>query len=430
MNRIFILFLFLLGVSCTSQSSLISTKNISQIVQILSDDKMQGRGNFQEGLEKSADYISSEFKRLGLAYFADLQSYKQQFEVLEIEPKSLIISINYKKIKSEDCFFESKETQLEFTKENAILRSIRKEEDFRKRIHALKKDAKTDRPTIILVETTHRKIFERYKNQFQEKSLKLASIVPEPTLVFVLTDELTPNTIDIAFENQILKKPLHNVIGILEGKSKPKEYVIFSGHYDHLGIISPINGDSIANGADDDASGVAGMMALAGHFKTLNNNARTLIFVAFAAEEIGGYGSQFLAQKVRPNEIIAMLNFEMIGKLSKWGKNSAFITGFDKSDFGQILQRNSPETFRFEPDPYPNYNLFYRSDNKPFASLGIPAHTISTAPIDTDKLYHSPDDEFETLTPENLKNVIQATAKAVESIVSGVDTPQRLAKED
>ncbi len=84
--------------------------------------------------------------------------------------------------------------------------------------------------------------------------------------------------------------PLFNIAGIIPGKTKPNEYVVFSGHYDHLGILKPVQGDSIANGADDDASGTTAVIELAKYFKKLNDNARTLIFVAFTAEEIGEYG--------------------------------------------------------------------------------------------------------------------------------------------
>src|SRR5690606_25831661 len=79
----------------------------------------------------------------------------------------------------------------------------------------------------------------------------------------------------------------NNVIGVLPGKSKANEYVIFSAHYDHIGILSPVEQDSIANGADDNASGVTAVIELAKYFAKNNNNERTLIFAAFTGEEIG-----------------------------------------------------------------------------------------------------------------------------------------------
>jgi len=224
-------------------------------------------------------------------------------------------------------------------------------------------------------------------------------------------------------------KPLFNVAGMIPGKSRAKEIVIFSGHYDHLGIIKAEGQDSIANGADDDASGTTAMIALAKYYKKLKNNERTLIFVAFTAEEIGGFGAKHFSEKLNPDDVVAMFNIEMIGKDSKFGKNTAFITGFDKSDFGAILQKNLTGTeFTFHPDPYPEQDLFYRSDNATLAALGVPAHTISTDQIDTDKLYHTVKDEYETLDIDNILATIKGIAKSAVSIIKGTDTPARIPK--
>jgi len=220
-----------------------------------------------------------------------------------------------------------------------------------------------------------------------------------------------------------------NIAGMIIGKSKPDELVIFSAHYDHIGILQPINGDSIANGADDDASGTTAVIALARYFSKLNSNERTLVFVAFTAEEIGGYGSKYFSQQLDPDKIIAMFNIEMIGKPSMWGQNAAFITGFERSDFGEILQENLEGTsFQIHPDPYPEEDLFYRSDNATLARLGVPAHSISTDQIPTDPYYHTVNDEVETLDMANLTGAIRAIALSARSIVEGLDTPTRINK--
>jgi len=228
---------------------------------------------------------------------------------------------------------------------------------------------------------------------------------------------------------KLTNNPLFNVVGVLPGKTKPDEYVIFSAHYDHLGITRPMDGDSIANGADDDASGTTAVIALAKYFKKIDNNARTLIFVAFTAEEIGGYGARYFSKMVDPDKTVAMFNIEMIGKASKFGENSAFITGFERSDFGTILQKNLEGTaFKFYPDPYTKENLFYRSDNATLARLGVPAHTISTDQIDIDKLYHTVKDEFSSLDVKNITATIKAIALSSRGIVAGTETPTRVAK--
>ena len=171
------------------------------------------------------------------------------------------------------------------------------------------------------------------------------------------------------------------------------------------------------------------MIALAKYYKAKNNNERTLIFVAFTAEEIGGFGAKYFSEKLNPDEVVAMFNIEMIGKESKFGKNTAFITGYDKSNFGEILQKNLTGTeFTFHPDPYPDQNLFYRSDNATLAALGVPAHTISTDEIDIDEFYHSVKDEYSTLDVDNILSTIKAIAKSANTIVNGTDTPTRIPK--
>lgn len=220
---------------------------------------------------------------------------------------------------------------------------------------------------------------------------------------------------------------LQNVVGVLPGKTRPEEFVIFSAHYDHLGTGQPVNGDSIYNGANDDAAGVTAVIMLARHFSQQDNNARTLLFVAFTAEESGGLGSRYFSQQLDPQQIVAMINIEMIGTESKWGKASAFITGYDQSDMGKIMQQNLKGTpFTFHPDPYTPLQLFYRSDNATLARLGVPAHTISTSKMDDEKFYHTVDDEVETLDFENMAIIIEAIAKSSKSIIAGTDTPVRI----
>ena len=207
--------------------------------------------------------------------------------------------------------------------------------------------------------------------------------------------------------------------------------VIFSAHYDHLGIGKPNEaGDSIYNGANDDASGTTAVITLAKYFGKRKNNERTIVFVAFTAEEVGEFGSAYFSKKMNPNQVVAMFNIEMIGTESKWGKNSAYITGYDKSDMGNILQKNLINTpFKFYPDPYPQENLFLRSDNAQLAKLGVPAHTISTSKMDSEKFYHQLGDEIGTLDLNNMTEIIRSIGLSAGSIISGKDTPTRVVPE-
>ena len=94
---------------------------------------------------------------------------------------------------------------------------------------------------------------------------------------------------------------------------------------------------------------------------------------------------------------------------------------------GEILQKNlEGSQFKFYPDPYPDQQLFYRSDNATLARLGVPAHTISTSKMDSEKFYHTQEDEFETLDMANMTEIIKAIAISSTSIVAGKDTPTRV----
>jgi Zn-dependent M28 family amino/carboxypeptidase len=125
--------------------------------------------------------------------------------------------------------------------------------------------------------------------------------------------------------------------------------------------------------------------------------------------------------------VVAMFNIEMIGTPSKWGDNSAYITGYERSDFGKILQKNLEGTdFRFYPDPYTTQNLFYRSDNASLARAGVPAHTISTSKMDSEPYYHRPGDEIGTLDMPNMTRIIHSIALSASSIIGGEDTPTRV----
>ena len=217
-----------------------------------------------------------------------------------------------------------------------------------------------------------------------------------------------------------------NIIGVLEGKSKKDEYVIISAHYDHLGMKKSGEGDLIYNGANDDASGVTGVLALAAYFKKVGHE-RTIVFAAFTAEEMGLIGSTYFGKDIDAAKFVAGINLEMIGKTPSFGPNTAWLTGFERSDFGKIIQKNLKGSgYQLFPDPYKNFNLFFRSDNASLARLGVPSHTFSTTPIDIDPDYHQVSDEAETLNITVITQTIQAVAIGTESIINGEDTPTRV----
>jgi hypothetical protein len=413
-----------------SVEQVISKDYVERLIKTLSSDDMQGRATFTPGIDKAAKFIESEFKSIGLKPLTGETGFRQSFSKVQLKPAESNVTINGKVVDPAAVmvYGNTAETLSFDQSSNTPVVNFDASKAFMAQFRALSRSGKKQ---IVLVPLALAEDFKRIKVRFDQGSIvDQKDISTDPNLtVFILNESTAVTTYKIALKNTVLNMPLFNVAGMIPGKSKTKEIVVFSGHYDHLGIIKAVEQDSIANGADDDASGITGMISLAKYYKKLNNNERTLIFVAFTAEEIGGYGSQYFSSKLNPDDVVAMFNIEMIGKDSKFGQNTAYITGFDKSDFGTILQKNLKGTeFTFHPDPYPSQNLFYRSDNATLAALGVPAHTISTVQIDGDKLYHTVKDEFSSLDVNNILSTIRGIAKSAISIVKGIDTPTRIPK--
>jgi len=412
-------------VQAQSIDKIICTDKVTEIEKVLSADDMQGRRAFTPGIYKASGYIESQFKNIGLQTFNGAEDYKQEFAMTESKRTGLEVQIDGKTIDEESMISFSYQPQVSLSEGSAItVVNIRAGDSFGPKFYEY---YQSDKNLLVLVDDSFKRAIQNMRHMNQ-----MAANPGKNTVVFVFgPTEATHFSIEAT--NSITTKKLNNVVGVLKGKSKPNEYVVFSGHYDHLGVGSPAEGqahdatDSIYNGANDDAAGTTAVILLAEYFKKMNNNERSIIFTAFVAEELGGYGSKYFSKQLDPAQVMAMFNLEMIGTESKWGKNSAYITGYDKSNMGEILQKNlEGSVFKFHPDPYPEQQLFYRSDNATLARLGVPAHTISTSKMDNEPNYHKASDEIETLDMNNMTEIIKAIAISSSTIVSGKDTPTRV----
>ncbi len=407
---------------------IINAAEVERVEKILSADDMQGRKTFTPGIEKAADFIGTEFKKSNLQFFGNGTSYFQEFIMTKAKPVEVsgMLGNDSLTINNVAANTTLEEININSLKDYDVV-VVKKDDDFSKMVFPI---FDTEKNVIVLVDTAHTKRF-RGMQRFTGNA-KFSSAVSQ---IFILSTNLNPASINLHIKNELTAQHLKNVVGIIPGKTKKDEFVVFSGHYDHLGIGKPDkNNDSIYNGANDDAAGTTAVIMLAKYFSELHNNERTLVFVAFTAEEIGGFGSRYFSKQMNADKVMAMFNIEMIGTESKWGNNSAYITGYEKSDMGKILQANLANSkFHFEPDPYPKQKLFYRSDNATLAALGVPAHTISTSKMDEapndEPNYHKQSDEIGTLDMNNMAEIIKAIALSSESIVSGKDTPARVAKD-
>jgi len=193
-----------------------------------------------------------------------------------------------------------------------------------------------------------------------------------------------------------------NVVGFIEG-SDPElkdEIVLLGAHYDHIGLGPKVKNDSIANGANDNASGTAAVLAIANRLARLGTNKRSVIVALFSGEEKGLLGSKALAKKIKAQntDLYTMLNFEMIGVPFIDRDYEIFLTGYELSNLGNKLNTYTNSTIVGISDVAKKYNLFKRSDNYSFyKEFKVPSHTISSCDLTNFDFYHHVDDEIDQL---------------------------------
>ncbi|WP_263368670.1 M28 family peptidase [Edaphobacter bradus] len=208
------------------------------------------------------------------------------------------------------------------------------------------------------------------------------------------------------------RKETWNAVGILRGSELPNEVVLLTAHLDHLGVGPAVNGDSIYNGADDDASGTTAVLSLAHLLAAGPRPRRTIIFALFGSEEIGGFGNRaFLDHPPVPlANIVANLEFEMIGRPdSTVPAGALWLTGFERSDLGTELAKHGAHLVK---DPHPTEGFYQRSDNYALARRGIIAHTVSSYGLHKD--YHQPSDEIRTIDFAHMTNAIASMVQPIQ----------------
>lgn len=222
------------------------------------------------------------------------------------------------------------------------------------------------------------------------------------------------------------KTTAYNIVGVIPGNDPvlKDEYIMIGAHYDHIGIVKQVNGDSIANGANDNASGTATVLELSRYFGKEKTNKRSLIFVLFSAEEKGLLGSRHLAKRLK-NEglnLYLMLNFEMTGVPMKAEDYLMYITGYSKSNLAAAANSLlSDDAIGYLPAELES-SLFQRSDNYPFYSVfGIPSHTFCTFDFSNYPHYHKATDEAEQLNYGHMSDVVNTLIPIVEGLTNSPD---------
>jgi len=235
--------------------------------------------------------------------------------------------------------------------------------------------------------------------------------VPEGT-VFSLSSEIGDSE----------KSFTWNAVGKIAGTDGKAGVILLSAHLDHLGVGSAVNGDSIYNGADDDASGTTAVLELARALASGPKPRRTILFALFGSEEAGGLGSTWFQghPPVPLDRITANLEFEMLGRPDpKYAADKLWLTGWERSNLGPALAAHGA---KLEADKRPEEHFFMRSDNYVLAKKGVVAQTVSSFGLHKD--YHQPSDDLEHIDFSHMNAAIGSMIRPVQWLVNSAFVPK------
>jgi hypothetical protein len=449
-----------------AESKLIDAINANMMeahVSFLASDLLEGRDTPSRGLELAETYIAAQFRRLGLEsptgdgrFFQNVPYRKvtQPMDGFRLkierpgtpawEAAGLRVSVlaaaashgsDLEVIKvsiaNEDSILPAKEA---VAGKAVLLYTARLTPAFLARRAALL----ALEPAIVLTPGIVNTQPNRLQNAAQPKAFPPPLVVTSDASLGTLMADLPQGptgarlsfNIDAPIEEPIT---LRNVLAVLPGSDPvlSKQYVLLTAHHDHVGVATRGDGDRINNGANDDASGVATVLALAEAFSVRKERPRrTLVFMTYFGEEKGLLGSRhYASHPVFPlQDTVANINFEHMGRTDdSEGPRIGQITttGFDYTTIGESLKGaakdTNVETWRHEKNSDAFFNL---SDNRPLAEAGVPAITMLVTYIFPD--YHRPGDHWEKLDYANMQRVVRTAALAVSRFADATDPPQWL----
>ena len=402
-----------------NSSDVITEKEAASIIHFLANDSLKGRGNGRPELLRAGVFIGDEFKKDGLQMFPGNTGFFMPFRPFGGSKKVVTDELiwNGKKL-STDAFIYFHPAPGNYSPKNlSDFTVIKIDSFFTENILESYKPVKTN---LLLWSDQPQPDKENY---FPPK-IKMPVSGLEYNVLLVCASS-PPDSILLSGVKNYYSNIEYNIVGMLPGKSKPNEVILFSAHYDHEGVFQRgKKKDSILNGANDNASGVTALLMLAKYFAQKNDNERTILFCAFAGEELGLLGSKDFVNYIDPSIIIAGINIEMIG-IPQYGTNNIFITGYDRSSLPKILEKQlASAPVKVVVGPLEEKELFKRSDNYPFVEKGVPAHSIMSSD-DDDKCYHQPCDEIKRINISHLTTITRAIALAAGTIINGSNTPSR-----
>ncbi|MFN4313070.1 MAG: M28 family peptidase [Chitinophagaceae bacterium] len=387
----------------------ISEERARQHLQWLSADSMRGRANGSYENWQVAEYIADLYQKSGLVPLPGFASFYHPFRLDESYNVPLPVLINWGGMepKKQDVrwFGPFPLGRPDDAKNNIVI--LHTDSAFHS--NTLLRNWPGDGDIILWTEKRPKKKKHYFPSKFE---MPIGGLKRNILLLYA---DFAPESVDLSYNPEYLSKVGHNVVGMLPGGGTDRIHLAIGAHYDHVGL-SGKGDDMIMNGANDNASGTTALLLLAEYFGRHPVPGKNLVFMAFAGEEIGLYGSIALSKDPLLPPINKMLNLEMLG-IPQFGPKTVFITGQGLSDFSRRLDRELTEAgLKIIQEPAEERMLYKRSDNFSFVERGVPAHTVM-ASDDLDPCYHRPCDEAGRINIDNLTAIARAIAAAVRSML-------------
>lgn len=272
---------------------------------------------------------------------------------------------------------------------------------------------------------------------FEGSRIKFADVLAAETKGSKMPTGALAVSMDAALKTRLRKTESKNVVGVLEGSDPAvrDQYVVLSAHLDHVGIGNPVEGDTIYNGAMDNALGNALILEVARRFQASGKRPRrSVLFIALTAEEKGLIGSDYFAHHPSvPGTLVADLNLDM--PIMTYPLKDVVVLGGERSSLGPVIAAAAAaEGLQVVPDPAPEEMFFVRSDHYSFVQSGIPAVSVDTGPggegaaaqkkfLATD--YHKPSDQIDLpFNWESASRFMRVNYAAARALADGADRPR------
>ena len=445
-------------------SSTVFKEDIESHIYFLASDELKGRQTGSHELDIAAAYIANQFRKYGVKPIGDNDTYYQNIPLEHTsKPTKLLLEVNEESatkflyVSVDNFDFDGEAIFLNFGGDDdfkkadvsgklvVVKAGLPESSDFRSKYRqSAKKRARAQKygaAGLVELVDDDGKMWRRYEHYINEPKVKLSDEAPGKKFVHIwaldqgsgmiaklsTAKKLSASLSIEGVDNKKIKSK--NVVGYLEG-SDPQlknEFVIYSAHYDHVGIGKPNSEmDSIYNGARDNAVGTVTVLSVAENIAKYPTK-RSSLFILFTGEEKGLLGSKYYVE----NPVLPLQNMVYCFNSDNGGYNDTSkitIFGLYRTTVSHhIIQSAKEFGLTAIDDPAPEQNLFDRSDNVNFAAKGIPAPTYSMGfnAFDEEiyKYYHQPSDNPDTLDYDYLEKFFKSYVMASRMIANDPNTP-------